>query len=176
MWFRIRFCKFQIFTLPALFSCFRGGLGRHLKLDLRSNYLDLDTKFQLIMKFHGLDWQSNPKVTIQQSTKMDFQSKFNQKKDWIFGFFQIHNPILPTSDHTSLFCLITYPLKSTFILFSGENKMVWTLNLVLPLLICFTCHVIGDINVKVGENCPLCTSEASEHGKNIYNFEWEGEF
>ena len=34
------------------------------------------------MKFHGLDWQSNPNVTIQQSTKMDFQ---------------IHNPILPTS-------------------------------------------------------------------------------
>ena len=40
------------------------------------------------MKFHGLDWQSNPNVTIQQSTKMDFQSKSNpKKKDWIFGFF-----------------------------------------------------------------------------------------
>ena len=45
------------------------------------------------MKFHGLDWQ--------QSTKMDFQSKSNPKKDWIFRFFQIHNPILPTSAKTA---------------------------------------------------------------------------
>ena len=49
-----------------------------------------------------MDWQSNPKVTIQQSTKMDFQSKSNPKKDWIFGFVQIHNPILPTSDDVSV--------------------------------------------------------------------------
>ena len=46
-----------------------------------------------------MDWidQSNPKVEIQQSNKMDLQSKSNQKIWGFFGFFPIHNPILPTS-------------------------------------------------------------------------------
>ena len=71
------------------------------------------------MKFHGLDWQSNPKVTIQQSTKMDFQSKSNPKKDWIFGFFQIHNPILPTSAYRWLlyirFLLYNIPVSDELV-------------------------------------------------------------